>query len=289
MSTAALGIDHARLALHTRVRVPHVARTLEAMDARTTLATAIECIGRDRLPLVTSLAPEGMVILDLLTRMVDRPRVVTLDTGRLHPETYELIDRVRDRFDVDIDVISPAAAEVEPMVRERGVNLMYRSREDRVRCCEVRKVLPLRRALVGSGGWITGLRRDQATTRTSTPKIARDLSNGLIWKVAPLADWTAAEVWAYVRRHDLPYNALHDEGYDSIGCAPCTPPVVPGADEGWGRGGWEEPGQPRECGPHPAPSLPAGLGAAGTAPTFPGAPAPSPPAAPLTTPPMVLA
>jgi phosphoadenosine phosphosulfate reductase len=249
-STAALGIDHARLALHTRIRVPHVARTLEAMDARTTLATAIECIGRDRLPLVTSLAPEGMVILDLLTRMVDRPRVVTLDTGRLHPETYELIDRVRDRFDVDIEVISPAAGEVEPMVRERGVNLMYRSREDRVRCCEVRKVLPLRRALIGSAGWITGLRRDQATSRTSTPKIARDLSNGLIWKVAPLADWTGAQVWQYVRAHGLPYNPLHDEGYESIGCAPCTRPVAPGEDERSGRWWWEEADAARECGLH---------------------------------------
>src|SRR4051812_4767773 len=167
MSSAALGIDHARLALHTRLRVPRVAETLEAMDARTTLATAIECFGRDRLPLVTSLAPEGIVILDLLTRLVDRPRVITLDTGRLHPETYDLIDRVRERFHVEIEVVSPAAADVEPMVRERGVNLMYRSPADRLRCCEVRKVDPLRRALAGSSGWITGVRRDQASTRRS--------------------------------------------------------------------------------------------------------------------------
>jgi phosphoadenosine phosphosulfate reductase len=250
-STAALGIDHARLALLTRVRVPRVAQTLEAMDARTTLATALACMGGpDGVPLVTSLAPEGIVILDLLTKVVDRPRVITLDTGRLHPETYELIDRVRDRFDVDIEVISPDAADVQPMVREHGVNLMYRSREDRLRCCEVRKVQPLRRVLAGSSGWITGLRRDQASTRTSTPKIARDLANGLIWKVAPLADWSAAQVWAYVRAHDLPYNALHDEGYESIGCAPCTRPVSPGEDERSGRWWWEEAGVSRECGLH---------------------------------------
>ncbi len=255
MSTAALGIDHGRLALLTRVRVPHVARTLEAMDARTTLATAFACIGRDRLPLVTSLAPEGIVILDLLTKVVDRPRVITLDTGRLHPETYELIDRVRDRFRVDIEVIAPAPADVEPMVRERGVNLFYRSRGDRLRCCEVRKVLPLRRALAGSGGWITGVRRDQTSTRRSTPKIARDLSNGLIWKVAPLADWTSEQVWAYVREHDLPYNPLHDEGYESIGCAPCTRPVAPGEDERSGRWWWEDEADGRECGLHAVPGL----------------------------------
>ncbi len=259
-STAALGIDHARLALLTRVRVPRVAETLEAMDARTTLAIALNCIGVDRLPLVTSLAPEGIVILDLLTRLAVRPRVITLDTGRLHPETYELIDRVRDRFDVDIEVVSPAPADVEPMVRERGVNLMYRSQADRLRCCEVRKVEPLRRALADSRGWITGLRRDQATTRRTTPKIARDLANGLIWKVAPLADWTADEVWQYVRAHDLPYNALHDEGYESIGCAPCTRPVTPGDDERSGRWWWEETGVARECGLHvvgPGTSAPA--------------------------------
>jgi phosphoadenosine phosphosulfate reductase len=249
-SSAALGIDHARLALLTRVRVPRVAETLEAMDARTTLVTALACIGPERLPLVTSLAPEGIVILDLLTKLVGRPRVITLDTGRLHPETYELIERVRDRFDVDIDVISPQPAEVEPMVRERGVNLMYRSPEDRLRCCEVRKVQPLRRALLGSGGWITGLRRDQASTRRTTPKIGRDLANGMIWKVAPLADWSAEQVWAYVRAQDLPVNALHDEGYESIGCAPCTRPVEPGQDERSGRWWWEEPGASRECGLH---------------------------------------
>jgi phosphoadenosine phosphosulfate reductase len=255
MSSAALGIDHGRLALLTRVRVPRVAETLEAMDARTTLATAFACIGRDRLPLVTSLAPEGIVILDLLTKVIDRPRVITLDTGRLHPETHELMDRVRDRFGVEIEAISPDPADLEPMVRERGVNLMYRSTEDRLRCCEVRKVQPLRRALVGAGGWITGLRRDQASTRRSTPKIARDLANGLIWKVAPLADWTAEQVWAYVRAHDLPYNALHDEGYESIGCAPCTRPVAPGEDERAGRWWWEEGGAGRECGLHVVPGL----------------------------------
>ena len=254
-STAALGIDHARLALLTRVRVPHVAETLEAMDARTTLATAFACFGRDGLPLVTSLAPEGIVILDLLAKVVDRPRVITLDTGRLHPQTYELIDRVRDRFAVDIEVVSPDPEDVQPMVRERGVNLMYRSTEDRLRCCEVRKVLPLRRALAGSRGWITGLRRDQATTRKATPKIARDLANGLIWKVAPLADWTAEQVWAYVRARDLPYNPLHDEGYESIGCAPCTRPVEPGEDERSGRWWWEAEGPGGECGLHVLPGL----------------------------------
>jgi phosphoadenosine phosphosulfate reductase len=242
-------------------RAPRMPADLEASDARAVLVSALGSIGPSRLPLVTSLAPEGIVILDMLTRLVHRPRVITLDTGRLPAETYDLVDRVRDRFHVDIDVILPDPADVEPMVRERGANLFYRSLEDRLRCCEVRKVLPLRRALAGSGGWITGLRRDQASTRAVTPKVARDLANGLIWKIAPLADWSAERVWDYIRARDLPYNALHDEGYESVGCAPCTRPVAPGEEERAGRWWWETGEDARECGLHPMPgSAPAVVG-----------------------------
>ena len=144
-------LSPARLTLLQPMRAPRMPRDIEACDARGVLVTALGSIGASRLPLVTSLQPEGIVILHLLTKLVHRPRVITIDTGRLPSETYDLIDRVRDRFGVDIEVILPAAAEVEPMVRERGANLFYRSTEDRLRCCEVRKVLPLRRALEGAG------------------------------------------------------------------------------------------------------------------------------------------
>ena len=205
------------------------------------LSTALGDLEASRLPLVTSLAPEGIVILDILTRLVRRPRVITIDTHRLPAETYDLIERVRHRFDVDIEVIQPDQADVHHMVRDRGADLFYRSREDRLRCCSVRKFLPLRHALADADGWITGLRRDQAATRAATPKVARDLANGSIWKIAPLADWSSGQVWDYIRARDLPYNALHDDDYESIGCAPCTKPVAPGGDERSGRWWWEAP------------------------------------------------
>ena len=247
----------ARLTLLQPMRAPRMPRDIEACDARGVLVTALGSIGPSRLPLVTALQPEGIVILHMLTQLVHRPRVITLDTGRLPAETHDLIDRVRDRFGVEVEVILPAATDVEPMVRERGANLFYRSPEDRMRCCEVRKVLPLKRALAGEGGWITGLRRDQTASRRATPKIARDLANDCIWKVAPLADWSSERVWDYVRKHDLPYNTLHDEGYESIGCAPCTRAVAPGEDERSGRWWWETQDSSRECGLHLVPTGPA--------------------------------
>lgn len=232
------------------LRGPRVPADIEAADARGVLTAALGAIGPSRLPFATSLAPEGIVILDLLTRLVRQPRVVTLDTGLLPAGTHELMARVRDRFGVDIQVITPDPADVEPMVRERGADLYFRSREDRLRCCDVRKVIPLSRALKDADGWITGLRRDQAPTRAATPKIGPDLANDMIWKVAPLADWTAERVWDHIHENDLPYNSLHDEGYTSIGCAPCTRAVAPGEDERAGRWWWESPDDPRECGLH---------------------------------------
>ena len=222
---------------------------VEELDATGVLRVALDARGRDRLALSASFGPEDIVLLDLLAGITERPRVFTLDTGRLPAETYELIDHVRDRFDVEVEVYFPEAAAVETMVRERGVNLFYSSVDDRLRCCDVRKVEPLRRALATVDGWVTGLRRDQTATRARTPKIALDLEHGLIWKVAPLADWTEADVWSYIRERDLPYNALHDQGYPSIGCQPCTRAVAPGDDPRSGRWWWETDGS-RECGLH---------------------------------------
>jgi phosphoadenosine phosphosulfate reductase len=228
---------------------PSVPAGVEALDATAVLRLALDTLGRDRVALSASFGPEDIVILHLLSEIEPRPRVFTLDTGRLPQETYDLIERVRARFGVEVEVFAPDAAAVEAMVGARGPNLFYESLANRLECCDVRKVQPLRRALATVDGWITGLRRDQIATRAATPKAGVDIEHGLIWKVAPLADWTEEQVWDHIRAHDLPYNALHDRGYPSIGCAPCTRAVEPGADPRSGRWWWED-AQSRECGIH---------------------------------------
>jgi phosphoadenosine phosphosulfate reductase len=221
----------------------------EALDASGVLALALQRIGRDRLVLVSSFGVEDMVLLDLLVRLERRPRVVTLDTGRLPEETYALMDASRERYGIDLEVYAPEAGAVEDLIRRQGPNLMYRSIQNRLTCCEIRKVSPLNRALASADGWITGLRRDQTPGRKGVKKLGVDLEHGLIWKAAPLADWTSDQVWDYVRREEVPYNALHDAGYPSIGCEPCTRAVVPGDDPRSGRWWWEQNGS-RECGLH---------------------------------------
>jgi phosphoadenosine phosphosulfate reductase len=249
MSAAAISIPLLDL---RRRRIPADA---EELDAREVLRVALETLGPDRVALSASFGPEDIVLLDLLRELSPHPRVFTLDTGRLPQQTYELIDRVRNFFDIEVEVFFPDAQSVETMVRERGVNLFYNSGDERRRCCDVRKVEPLGRALKTVDGWITGLRRDQIQTRAATPKIGFDLEHALIWKVAPLVDWTEEQVWAHIRRRGLPYNDLHDQGYPSIGCAPCTRAVVPGDDPRSGRWWWELP-EDRECGLHVAAMLP---------------------------------
>jgi phosphoadenosine phosphosulfate reductase len=234
-----------------RRRIPS---NVEELNAHDVLRIAIETLGADRVALSASFGPEDIVLLDLLRDIEPEPRVFTLDTGRLPQQTYDLMDRVRDFFKIDIEVFFPDAESVESMVRERGVNLFYNSIDERRRCCDVRKVEPLGRALATVDGWITGLRRDQIQTRAATPKIGFDLEHGLIWKVAPLVEWTEQEVWAHIRRRGLPYNTLHDHGYPSIGCAPCSRAVAPGDDPRSGRWWWELP-EDRECGLHVAPIM----------------------------------
>jgi phosphoadenosine phosphosulfate reductase len=237
-------------ALHSHVvRVPAVPRDIEGLDASSVLGLALDSLGADRLALSAAFGPEDMVILDLLVQLEPRPRVFTLDTGRLPQETYDLMECVRRRFDVELEVYAPESDDVESMVRAKGPNLFYESRENRLECCDVRKVQPLRRALATVDGWIAGVRRDQIMTRAATPKVGIDLMNGMIWKVAPLADWSEAQVWDHIRGRDLPYNDLHDRGYPSIGCAPCSRAVEPGADPRSGRWWWEQPDD-RECGIH---------------------------------------
>lgn len=238
---------------HAGRRLPAIPSGIERLGPADILRIALTALGRERLALSAAFGVEDIVILDMLAELEPQPRVITLDTGRLPEETYRLMDRVRARYGVEIEVFAPDTAEVEAMVRDKGPNLFYESRDNRLECCDVRKVRPLQRALATVDGWITGVRRDQIATRARTPKIGLDLAHGLIWKVAPLADWTEEQVWAYIRERDLPYNELHDRGYPSIGCAPCTRAVEPGADPRSGRWWWEQPDD-RECGIHVPPS-----------------------------------
>lgn len=202
--------------------------------------------------LASSFQAEASVLVDMICRSWGTDfRIFTLDTGRLHQETYECMDQIRERYGVRIDVYFPEARKVEEMVRMQGLNCFYRSVELRKLCCNIRKVEPLRRALDGLDAWLTGLRRSQAVTRGGLEKVELDHDHGGIVKLNPLADWTDQEVWDYIRHHQVPYNRLHDRGYPSIGCAPCTRAVHPGEGIRAGRWWWENP-ETKECGLHVA-------------------------------------
>lgn len=200
--------------------------------------------------LACSFGAEDMVLVDLIARRVLPVSVFTLDTGRLHQETYDLMQSVRLRYrDVAIETFFPNAASVEAYVREHGINGFYDAVTLRERCCAVRKLEPLKRALTGKKSWITGLRREQSVTRRAVAPIEWDAANGL-QKVSPLAEWSNEDVWGYLRRFDVLINALHRQGYPSIGCAPCTRAVEPHEDPRAGRWWWEN-AATRECGLHP--------------------------------------
>ena len=195
-------------------------------------------------------SPEGMLILDL-THRIDpgRARVFTIDTGRLPQETYDLMDQVRDRYGIEIEVYFPQPEKVQAMVREHGLNLFYESVENRRLCCGVRKVEPLGRALVDLDAWIAGLRREQGVTRAEVHTVEIDQVHEDRIKLNPLAHWSRADVWSYVQTNNIPVNVLHTKGYPSIGCAPCSRAVPEGEDERSGRWWWEH-AESRECGIH---------------------------------------
>lgn len=218
------------------------------------VVAAIQLLGaiqRDFAPaaLATSLGAEDMVLTDLIAKHAPDIEIFTLDTGRLNPETYRVLQQVTDRYERPIRVVFPRSESVERLVASQGINGFYDSMDKRKACCEVRKVEPLARALEGKRAWITGLRRAQAVTRRNLPVREFDAAHG-IEKFSPLADWQEEEVWAYIRVFGVPYNALHDRGFPSIGCQPCTRAVEPGADVRSGRWWWEDPSN-KECGLHP--------------------------------------
>jgi len=200
----------------------------------------------------SSFGAEDMVVLDLIARDGLAIEVFTLDTGRLPAETHELIATVRKRYGLAIKVYSPWPDSVDAYVEQHGHDGFYDSVAARHACCAVRKVEPLSRALARRRCWVTGLRRDQAGSRTTVVEMERDALRG-IWKASPLADWTEGEVWAYLRAHRVPYNKLHDRGYPSVGCEPCTRAVKPGEHPRAGRWWWERDGERKECGLHAIP------------------------------------
>ena len=216
-----------------------------------------------KITLASSFGAEDVVLIDMLVEAIpaspagrhESPlqgknvRVFTLDTGRLNEETYELMDRIRFRYKIEIESYFPDFKKVETLERAKGFYSFRESVENRKECCAIRKVEPLARALKGVDAWITGLRREQSVTRSGVEKLEVDGAHESIFKINPLAAWTNVEVWNYIRKNKVPYNQLHDLGYPSIGCAPCTRAVKPGEEPRAGRWWWESP-EHKECGIH---------------------------------------
>ncbi len=225
--------------------------SLEARVAE--VVTLLSRVARDHAPvaLASSFGAEDMALIDLVARHSLPIEILTLDTGRLPEETLLQIDRVRERYGLTIRVLHPDAVALEAFVAANGTNAFYRSIELRRACCAIRKAVPLARGLAGKRGWITGQRRAQSITRADLAVEECDAERG-IPKFNPLADWSESDVWNYLRSNGVPHHPLHDQGYPSIGCAPCTRAVVPGEDQRAGRWWWERP-EHRECGLHPRP------------------------------------
>jgi len=202
----------------------------------------------DRIVLSTSLGLEDQVITEMVLRQKRDTEVFTLDTGRLFPETYDLIARTNKFFGIRMKIYFPDPEKVEEMVAGHGINLFYDSVENRKMCCGIRKVAQLPRAFQDKEAWICGLRKDQSVSRFFSKLVEWDANNGLI-KINPLIRWTIKDVWDYIKSHNIPYNLLHDRGFPSIGCEPCTRAIEPGEDVRAGRWWWES-DLGKECGLH---------------------------------------
>lgn len=204
--------------------------------------------GIENIAFASSFGAEDQVITDMLVKANKDAQVFTLDTGRLPQQTYDVQDETRLRYGIKIEALFPENVAVEAMVLEHGPNLFFDSVDKRKKCCQIRKVAPLKKKLSTLKAWICGLRREQSVTRTGVEVIEWDDAFQL-FKINPLADYSEADVWTYIRTHNVPYNKLHDQGYPSIGCAPCSRPVNPGEDIRAGRWWWENP-EHKECGLH---------------------------------------
>ena len=199
--------------------------------------------------MASSFGAEDVVVIDMMMKINPKSRIFTLDTGRLNHETYDVMDEIRKKYDISIEVMFPDQNEVEQMVRVNGLNLFYNSIGNRKLCCGIRKVHPLNRMLSTLDGWITGLRADQTEVRLKANKIEIDEQHNGIIKINPIIEWTWEQTWDYIKKNNIPYNKLHDNGYPSIGCEPCTRAIKPGEPLRAGRWWWESDSQ-KECGLH---------------------------------------
>lgn len=206
---------------------------------------------KGKIALSSSLSIEDQVLTDLVVKIEPSTRIFTLDTGRVFPETYQLIDKTNKKYGTNIELFFPNHEKVEEMVKNNGINLFYDSVEKRKLCCQVRKMEPLKRAFAGLEVWICGLRQEQSITRITTKPVEWDEANGII-KINPLVTWSEKQVWEYIKANDVPYNELHDKGFPSIGCQPCTRAIAAGEDLRAGRWWWEAP-EHKECGLHNRP------------------------------------
>ncbi len=232
---------------------PSLSVAAAAINPYRTLTARLEAIVAEfpDAAFASSLGAEDMVVTDAILSAGLPIAIFTLETGRLHRETLDLLERVRSHYGYEIEAFQPDPDAVVRYVKDHGLNAFYESVDLRRRCCHIRKVEPLARALSGRHAWITGLRRAQSVTRTDLPLREHDATHG-IPKFNPLADWSEAEVWACIRQRGIPYNALHDRGYPSIGCEPCTRAIRPGEDIRAGRWWWES-SNAKECGLHVSP------------------------------------
>ncbi len=203
---------------------------------------------KGKIALSSSMSVEDQLLTKMVVNIDPEARIFTLDTGRLFPETYDLIDRTSKKYKKEIEVFFPESSDIEKMVHDKGMNLFYSSIENRKLCCNLRKLKPLARAMKGLEVWITGLRREQSVTRVDMQMIEWDENNNLL-KLNPLINWIEEEVWKRVKEDNIPYNPLHKKGFVSIGCQPCTRAILPGEDPRAGRWWWENP-DTRECGLH---------------------------------------
>lgn len=220
-----------------------------AVRLATTLSI-LEKIATEFSPAVfaSSLAAEDMVLTDLILRHKLNIDIFSLETGRLHKETLSMLDRIKETYDYEVTLYKPETEAVDNYVRQHGLNAFYDSVEMRKECCRIRKVEPLNRALSGKKAWITGQRRAQSATRNELAVQEDDVAHAM-QKFNPLTDWSEEDVWHYIRSNNVPYNPLHDKGYPSIGCEPCTRAIQPGEDVRAGRWWWENP-ESKECGLH---------------------------------------
>ena len=228
-------------------KVDDLCSEVEGRNPIEILKWAVNRFGK-KVKLSSSLGLEDQVITHMITEVTPELEIFTLDTGRLFKETYDLIQKIEERYNMRVQIYFPDTLEVEDMVKQHGTNLFYQSTDLRKFCCSIRKVNPLKRALAGLDAWICGLRTEQSKIREQVHKVDWDKGNGL-YKISPIMDWSERDVWDYIKANNIPYNELHHQNYPSIGCSCCTRATAPGEDPRAGRWWWESQGK-KECGLH---------------------------------------